>query len=321
MSRAGTLKLVRQLLIISILIGCLCLILYQPHSSVLADPCTDSCDNDYYTCTNYCDNQANDCWNWGGWNCDTERWNCYNSCDDQHNSCVNACTGGGGGDGGGGTSTSDGHILCDGWDRQGDCVFNHFSGGCNVIFRRQVGTGSYSGQSFLSWFQADMDGFGRFPTQDGSVGIVCTEAGSLPGQVALHRWSTQRGFYYSIYNTNHGSGYVYGGVAAYVYPPGDPRGFPLYQFYSAKYGHYYTNYKNEVRCQPQEAGKANGGWVDQGEMARVNFPAPFSQATRNCSSSQPPLAPGVCDAFAGLRCQGRGGVFNFGNCTCSDGLP
>jgi hypothetical protein len=318
MSRAGTFKIARQLLIISILLGCLSFILYQPQSSVRADPCTDGCDGDYYTCTNYCDNQSYDCWNSGYWNCDTERQNCYNSCDDQHNSCLSACTGSGGGGDGGGTSTSDGHIFCDGWDRQGDCVLNHFSGGCNVIFRRQVGTGDYVGQSFLSWFEADMNGFGRFPMQDGSVGIICTDA-ILPGQVPLHRWSTRRGFYYSIYYTSHGSDYVYGGIAAYVYPPGDPRGFPLYQYYSRKYGHFYANYRNEINCQPQASG--TDAWVFQGEMARVNFPAPFSQATKPCTANGTIVTPAFCDPFAAMRCQGRGGVYNHGNCRCSDGLP
>lgn len=313
MSRARTPRLARQLLIIGILLGCLCLILYGPKSPVHADACTDSCDSDYYTCTSYCDSQASDCWNSGYWNCDTERQNCYNSCDGQYNSCLSACPSGG-------TSNSDGHLYCDGWDRQGDCVYNHFAGACNIIFRRQVGTGNYTGQSFLTWSQAEMDGFGRFPTQDGSVGIVCNEQ-ILPGQVPLHRWSTSRGFYYSIYYTSHGSDYVYGGIAAYVYPPGDSRGYPLYQFFSSKYGHFYANYQNEVRCQPQEAGKTNGGWSAQGEMARVNFPAPFSQATKPCATASPIFFPQFCDAFAAMRCTGRGGVYNFGNCTCSDGLP
>ena len=313
MLRAGTQKLVRQLLIVSILVGCLCVILYQPHSSVLADTCTDSCGYDYSNCTSYCDSQSYDCWNSGYWNCDTERHNCYNSCDSQYNSCLEGCSGGGGG--GEPPPPSDGHIFCDGWDRQGDCIFNYFTegSGTNLIFRRQAGSGGYYGQSFLSWFQADMDGFGRFPVQDGNVGIV-SSGPILEGQVPLHRWSTRRGFYYSIYYNNHGGDYVYGGVAAYVYPPGDRRGFPLYQFYNTAYGHYYTNYKNEVRCQPP----GGSGWIDQGEMARVNFPAPLAQALRQCGSTID--IPRPCDAFAAFRCQRRGGVW-LGNCTCSDGLP
>ena len=219
--------------------------------------------------------------------------------------------GGGGGGGGGGTYTGDGHIWCDGWNRQGDCVFNHVNASVSVTFRRQLGNNGYDFQSFLSWFPADMDGFGRFPVQDGNVGLVSTSP--LPGQVALHRWSTRKGFYYSIYYTEHsGSEYVYGGVAAYVWPPGDSRGFPLYQFYSDEYGHYYTNYKREIGCQPPV------NWADQGEMARVNFPAPFAQAFRNCQTI---IFPAACDPFARFRCEGRGQFFNPGNCQCSDGLP
>ena len=219
--------------------------------------------------------------------------------------------GGGGGGTGGGGYTGDGHIWCDGWDRQGDCVFNHVSAVTSAEFRRQLGSGGYHNQSFLTWFPSEADGFGRFPTADGNVGLVSTSP--LPGQVALHRWSTRKGFYYSTVYTEHsGDDYVYGGVAAYVWPAGDTRGFPLYQFYSQEYGHYYTNYKNEIKCQP------NVFWDDQGEMARVNFPAPASQAFRNCGTLAFPLP---CDPFARLRCEARGGFFNPGNCQCSDGLP
>src|ERR1051325_9669274 len=153
MLRAGTLKMARQLLIMSILIGCLCLTLAQPNLTVLADTCTDSCDNEYYTCTSYCDSQANDCWNWGGWNCDTDRWNCYNSCDEQHNSCLNNCTGSGGG---GGTSTSDGHIFCDGWDRQGECYLNLLSA-AGGSWERAVTEGSHSSPGLrLKWMGSDV---------------------------------------------------------------------------------------------------------------------------------------------------------------------
>jgi hypothetical protein len=146
---------------------------------------------------------------------------------------------------------------------------------------------------------------------DGNVGLVSTSA--LPGQVALHRWTTRKGFYYSVYYAEHGGDYVYGGVAGYVYPPGDSRGFPLYQFYSQEYGHYYTNYKRDINCQPPVF------WDDQGEMARVNFPAPFSQAFRNCGTFL--IFPGPCDPFAKFRCEARGiGFWNPGNCMCSDGL-
>jgi len=218
--------------------------------------------------------------------------------------------GGGGGGGGGGTPTGDGHIWCAGWNRQGDCVFNHVNAVTSVELRRQKGNNGYDWQTFLTWFPAEIDGFGRFPLADGNVGLVSTSP--LPGQVALHRWSTRKGFYYSTYYAAHGGDYVYGGIAAYVWPAGDLRGFPLYQFYSQEYGHYYTNYKNEINCQPPVF------WDDQGEMARVNFPAPFSQAVRICRSI---TFPAACDPFARFRCEARGQFFNPGNCMCSDGLP
>jgi hypothetical protein len=221
--------------------------------------------------------------------------------------------GGGGGGGGGGTYTGDGHVWCDGWNRQGDCAFNHVSAVGSADFRRKLGNNGYDFQCFLTWFPAEVNDTtpGRFPIQDGSVGLVSTSP--LPGQVALHRWSTRKGFYYSIFNTSHASDYIYGGVAAYVWPPGDSRGFPLFQFYSQEYGHYYTNYKREIGCQPR-----NVTWADQGEMARVNFPAPFAQTLRNCNSLVFPVA---CDPFARFRCEARGQFFNPGNCLCSDGLP
>ena len=215
------------------------------------------------------------------------------------------------GDGGGGGYTGDGHIWCDGWDRQGDCAFNHVDAASSVELRRQMGNNGYDWQTYLTWFPWETDGFGRFPVPDGNVGLVSTSA--LPGQVPLHRWSTRKGFYYSVVYAEHGGDYVYGGVAGYVYPPGDSRGFPLYQFYSDEYGHYYTNYRREINCQPHV------NWADQGEMARVNFPAPFSQAFRNCSTVL--FFPAACDPFARFRCEARGQFFNPGNCLCSDGLP
>jgi hypothetical protein len=218
---------------------------------------------------------------------------------------------GGGGGGGGGGYTGDGHIWCDGWNRQGDCVFNHVNASTSVEFRRQMGNNGYDFQTYLTWFPWETDGFGRFPVPDGNVGLISTQP--LAGQVALHRWSTRRGFYYSVVYEEHGGDYVYGGVAGYVYPPGDNRGFPLFQFYSDEYGHYYTSYPNEINCQPR-----NVYWDFQGEMARVNFPAPFSQAFRQCRSF---TFPGPCDPFAKLRCEARGiGFWIAGNCTCSDGL-
>jgi hypothetical protein len=226
--------------------------------------------------------------------------------------CMDCDPGDGGGGGGGGTYTGDGHIWCDGWNRQGDCAFNHVNAASSATFRRQLGNNGYDFQSFLSWFSSETDGFGRFPVADGNVGLISTSP--LPGQVALHRWSTRKGFYYSTVYIDHTGldEYVYGGVAGYVYPAGDSRGFPLYQFYSQEYGHYYTNYKREIGCQPHVF------WDDQGEMARVNFPAPFSQAFRNCNSLVFPVA---CDPFARFRCEARGQFFNPGNCQCSDGLP
>jgi hypothetical protein len=217
---------------------------------------------------------------------------------------------GGGGGGGGGVPGGDGHIWCSGWDRQGDCVFNHVDATTSAEMRRQMGNNGYDWQTFITWVPWETDGFGRFPVPDGNVGLISTQP--LPGQVALHRWSTRRGFYYSVVYAEHGGDYVYGGVAGYVWPAGDPRGFPLYQFYSQEYGHYYTNYPNEIQCQP------NVYWDFQGEMARVNFPAPFSQAFRPCRGV---TFPGPCDPFARFRCEARGQFFIEANCSCSDGLP
>jgi hypothetical protein len=186
-----------------------------------------------------------------------------------------------------------------------------------------MGNNGYDWQTYLTWFPIEYnDPTSRFPVPDGSVGLISPHqpqpgsivGGPLPGQVPLHRWSTRKGFYYSVYYSDHaGSEYVYGGVAGYVWPAGDIRGFPLYQFYSHEYGHYYTNYKSEIDCQP------NVQWDDQGEMARVNWPAPAFQAFRNCGSSF--TFPVPCDPFAKFRCEGRGGVYNTGICLCSDGLP
>lgn len=221
--------------------------------------------------------------------------------------------GSGGGGGGGGGYTGDGHIWCDGWDRRGDCVFNHVSAASSAEFVRKRGNNGYDWQTFLTWFPAEVNDTtpGRFPIRDGNVGLISTSP--LPGQVALHRWSTRKGFVYSVHMIDTtGSEYVYGGVAGYVWPAGDPRGFPLYQFYSQEYGHFYTNYKSEIGCQPPVF------WDDQGEMARVNIPAPFTQAFRNCRSVS---FPAPCDIFARFRCEARGQFFNPGNCQCSDGLP
>jgi hypothetical protein len=222
--------------------------------------------------------------------------------------CNNCDPGDDGGGGGGGGYTGDGHIWCDGWDRQGDCAFNHVNAAASAEFRRKLGDDGYDFQCFLTWFPIEInDPDSRFPIQDGNVGLISTSP--LPGQVALHRWSTRKGFYYSIYNTEHGSDYIYGGIAGYVWPAGDSRGFPMYQFYSQEYGHYYTNYKREIGCQPP-----NVTWDDQGEMARVNWPAPFAQALRNCSSL---TFPAACDPFFAERCRQQGWVFRSNDCSCN----
>src|SRR4051812_46898114 len=54
------------------------------------------------------------------------------------------------GDDGGGY-TGDGHIWCDGWDRQGDCAFNHVNAATSVEFRRLRGNNGYDWQTFLTW--------------------------------------------------------------------------------------------------------------------------------------------------------------------------
>lgn len=219
----------------------------------------------------------------------------------------NDCDPGGGGGGGGGTG-GDGHIWCAGWDRQGDCVFNHVDAATSAEFRRQLGNNGYDFQSFLSWFPADSDGFGRFPLHDGNVGLISTQP--LAGQVPLHRWSTQKGFKYSIYYAEYGGDYVYGGIAGYVWPAGDNRGFPLYQFFSQEYGHYYTSYPNEIKCQPPVF------WDFQGEMARVNAPAPQSQSVRNCQNFVAGPFPPTCNPFAVFQCIQQGRFFDFGACVC-----
>lgn len=221
--------------------------------------------------------------------------------------CADCDPGDGGGGGGGGTG-GDGHIWCAGWDRQGDCVFNHVNAVTSAEFRRQAGVNGYDWQTFLTWFPQEIDGFGRMPLADGNVGLVSTQP--LPGQIPLHRWSTRKGFYYSIYFAEHGGDYVYGGIAAYVYPPGDPRGFPLYQFYSKEYGHFYTNYPSEITCRPRVF------WDFQGEMARVNFPAPLAQALRVCSGSTLGPFPPNCAPFEVFRCQAQGRFWDFGSCQC-----
>jgi hypothetical protein len=211
-------------------------------------------------------------------------------------------------DTGSGGSSGDGHMWCDGWDRQGSCAFNHLGVAGGAEFKRLRGNNGYDWQTFLTWHPGEFDGFGRFPVHDGNVGVISTSP--LEGQVPLHRWSTRKGFKYSIYFAEYGGDYVYGGIAGYVWPAGDRRGFPLYQFYSHEYGHFYTNFpRNEISCQPRVF------WDFQGEMARVNWPAPFSQANRICTTLGP--FPPSCDPFFAERCRQQGWVFRFQDCSCS----
>lgn len=278
-----------------------CLLAGAPQA--FAQTCEDTCYSDYSSCTGYCDTQYWDCSNSGWWGCDQQRHDCYNQCDSTLNSCLTNCGGGGGGGG----STGDGHVWCDGWDRQGACAYNFIGVATGAEFRRFGGGGGYFGQSFLTWHPAEFDGFGRFTVPDGNVGIVSTQP--LQGQVPLHRWSTRRGFYYSIYYTEHGNDYVYGGIAGYVWPAGTNLGFPLHQFYSQKYGHYYTNFPREIRCQPSD-----GEYDYQGIMAHVNWPAPFAQAFRFCANDL--RFPPPCDPFLAEVCRSQGRFWNPGNCQC-----
>jgi hypothetical protein len=307
MPRVESSKTVRPFLVAS-LVGCLGLFL--PPAQASAQTCEDSCSSDYSSCSSGCDNQYNSCWysSYGDNYCDQDRQSCYSSCDSQYNSCTSSCTTTGGG-GGGSTTTSDGHIWCDGWKGQGDCALNHLGVAAGAEFRRLRGSGGYAGQTFLTTNPAEFNGFGRFQTPDGNVGNISTSPEA--GQVPLYRWSTTKGFYYSTYYTSHGSDYVYGGIAGYVWPAGSTQGFPLYQYYSNAYGHFYTNYRNDIACQPATS------WSFQGEMARVNWPAPAVQANRVCYNNQVlgPFPPN-CDPFDAVRCQAIGGFFNNQNCGC-----
>ncbi len=284
------------------------LLLVAPQA--FAQTCENTCYNDYGSCTFYCDQGYYDCLNGGWWGCDNQRNDCYNQCDATLNSCLSGC---GPAEPPPPPPPGDGHALCDGWDRQGDCAYNHIGVAIGAEFRRFGGGGGYHGQSFLTWHPGEFDGFGRFTVADGNVGIISTSP--LQGQVALHRWSTQRGFYYSIYYTEHGNDYVYGGIAGYVWPPSTNLGFPLHQFYSHNYGHYYTNFPREIRCQP------NTEWSYQGIMAHVNWPAPFAQAFRLCTFNQSLAVPGPCDPFFVERCRANGGTFIPGNCSCIGAFP
>lgn len=240
---------------------------------------------------------------------------CPADCDPYYGSCgdglcngvedCSGCPGDCGACSGGGGSAGDGHAWCDGWDRQGDCAFNHIGVAAGREFRRLRGGGGYQWQTFLTWHPAEFNGFGRFTVGDGSVGVISTSPED--GQVPLYRWSTRKGFYYSTNYGVYGSDYTYGGIAGYVWPAGTNKGYPLYQYYSHEYGHFYTNFPQERRCRP------NVYWDDQGVIAHVNWPAPLAQAIACLAQA--------CDPFAMLRCRSRGSIYNTGNCTCFDGLP
>jgi hypothetical protein len=302
MSRAKFSRNVRPFVVAGLLAGALSLFA-QP--AAVAQTCEESCGYDYNSCSGYCDQQYYDCWNnTPGYYCDSDRNYCQSSCDNTYNSCTTNCTPPPPPDG-------DGHALCDWPDRQGDCAYSHLgvsatAGGAD--FRRLRGSNGYDWQTFLTWNSAEFNGFGRFPVADGTVGVISTT--QLSGQIPLHRWSTPKGFYYSTNFVNHGSGYTYGGVAGYVWPAGTNTGYPLYQFYSTQYGHFYTNYPSEIRCQPPV------GWSFQGEMARVDWPAPAAQANRNCSSTIIGGIPPSCNPFVASRCQQLGLVFRFNDCSC-----
>lgn len=302
MLRPDACRTARQFLSLLLLFGTMFL---RAGTGAFAQTCADSCSADYNSCTAPCDQQYNDCWQQTiGTTCDADRNNCYSGCDSTLNSCNAACAPPP-------TYPGDGHALCDGWDRQGDCAYNHIgvsaaNGGAE--FRRLRGGGGYAWQTFLTWNSAEFDGFGRFTVADGTAGVISTS--QLPGQVPLHRWSTQKGFYYSIYYTS-GGDYVYGGIAGYVWPAGANLGYPLYQFYSQEYGHFYTNYPTEIRCQPAVH------WDFQGAMAQVNWPAPITQAFRPCNNGFAGFLPPSCDPFFAERCRQAGGFFNPNNCTCT----
>jgi hypothetical protein len=210
-------------------------------------------------------------------------------------------------------STNDGHPTCDGWDRQGVCALSFPIVASGVEFRRLRGGGGYAWQTFLTWNSAEFNGFGRFTVADGTVGIISTSP--LSGQVPLYRWSARKGFVYSTNPNLSASDYVYGGVAGYVWPAGSNQGYPLYRFYSDEYGFFYTSFPGEISCQPAVR------WQYDGEIARLNWSAPFTQASRTCYNNQYLGLPGPCDPFAVTRCQERGSDYNSGNCTCFDGLP
>jgi hypothetical protein len=196
----------------------------------------------------------------------------------------------------------DGHATCDGWDRQGACALSFPSVAGSVELRRFRG-GRDGSETYLS---AGYNGSG-FSYSDGTVGIVSTSP--LPGQVPLHHWSSRRGYVYDLNPYLSARDYVYRGIAGYVWPPGTNQGFPLYRTFSSEYGFFYTNFPTELTCE------RNVRWQPFGEIARVNWPAPFVQAVRRCFSLPVPPIPN-CDPFVAERCRQAGGVFFPGNCSC-----
>ena len=108
-------------------------------------------------------------------------------------------------------------MWCDGWNRQNACALQQPGVPGSVVLRRQRGNNGYDFQTFLSTHPAEMNGFGRFPVQDGNVGLVSLPPGR-PGPAAPLEHA--EGLLLLDLNVNHGSEYVYGGIAAYVWPAG-----------------------------------------------------------------------------------------------------
>lgn len=199
-------------------------------------------------------------------------------------------------------NSGDGHIQCDGWDRQGACAFDPADFSVSAEFRRYRG-GHDSSETYLSW---GYNSSGLY-LPDGDGGWISTSP--LPGQVPLYHWSSNRGYVYDLNPYVSAHDYVYRGVAGYVWPPGTNQGYPLYRTFSSEYGFFYTSYPSELRCQRPVY------WQPFVELARVNWPAPFAQAARTCYNLPPPPIPN-CDPFAAARCRQGGGYFHFDSCSC-----
>jgi hypothetical protein len=84
-----------------------------------------------------------------------------------------------------------------------------------------------------------------FPSQADIVPLV---PGYVPrsdqGLTPVYAWqvieSPRIYYYYSIFYASHASNYHYQGVVGYAMASNDPRGTPLYYWYSQYYGFYYT---------------------------------------------------------------------------------